>query len=106
MGTKNNQGFKLLNLCLILLTILTLIFISQINPEALWANNCETVCEKYTDCVVKLHGGKANPRQLRKLKGGCMKSCKKNKAKMIQCYNQSNNNCANLMNCIKKLYIR
>lgn len=68
------------------------------------ANSCEAACNKYLSCVVAAHGGSASAKQKATLKGGCMKTCGKNKAKTIACYTQAKNSCTVLWNCIQKNY--
>lgn len=69
------------------------------------ANSCDAACSKFADCVSAQHGG-ASAKQRATLKGGCMKTCKKNKAKTIACYNRAQNSCSSLWNCVQANYKR
>lgn len=67
------------------------------------ANSCEAACNKFADCVAAQHGG-ASAKQKATLKGGCMKTCAKNKAETIACYNKAKDSCTVLWNCVQKNY--
>lgn len=67
------------------------------------ANSCDAACNKFATCVSAQHGG-ASAKQMATLKGGCMKTCKQNKAKTIACYKKAQNSCTTLWSCIQANY--
>ena len=75
--------------------------------SSVWALDpkCDPACDRFIDCAKEMHRGKtATPAELKRMKDGCLNTCKKKAKEVISCYDSKQNSCGNFALCIQKSY--
>ncbi|MCP5482771.1 MAG: Cys-rich protein [Spirochaetales bacterium] len=70
--------------------------------SALEANDCPTACNRYVQCVATAFGREPSASEREQLFGGCMAACRRHQERVLQCYNQSQNQCSAFHTCIQQ----
>jgi Cys-rich protein (TIGR04453 family) len=81
------------------------LFAALLVGSPLFANDCNTACTKYVNCVAEVTKKQPTPEQRSQLSQGCMKTCTKHKTETIACYKKaisSENSCTAYSACIQK----
>lgn len=64
---------------------------------------CEVACEKFLECTKEMNKGKtATAAEIKRMKDGCLNTCKKKAREVIACYDASQNSCDNFALCIQR----
>ena len=71
-------------------------------PSALEANDCPTACNRYIQCVATAFGREPSASEREQLLSGCMATCRRHQERVLQCYNQSQNQCSVFHSCIQQ----
>lgn len=64
--------------------------------------SCDSACKKFLVCTEKQHNRQLKTDEERKLKAGCLNTCKKKAKEIIACYTESKDSCDNYGACIQK----
>ena len=75
--------------------------------SSLWALDpkCEPACDRFLECTKEMNKGKtATPAEIKKMKDGCLNSCKKSTKAVLACYDTTQNSCNEFALCIHKSY--
>ncbi|MBP9885480.1 MAG: Cys-rich protein [Leptospiraceae bacterium] len=88
---------KLLFSSLVVFTLLSSSSLFAADPK------CELACDKFLECTKEMNKGKtATAAEIKRMKDGCLNTCKKKAREVIACYETSQSSCENFGLCIQR----
>jgi len=74
---------------------------------SIWALDpkCEPACERFLSCAKEMNPSKtATAAEIKKMKDGCLNTCKRNTKAVLACYDASQSSCTEFALCVQKSY--